>query len=232
MELEVYENKKEKKKKSRRKWLILAIILIFVIYVILKLIKIPITSELVVTGNVPYETAQISEEPKLTKEQQCYMQEFNWGYAWLGWAELEGDYISPYFFIINYEDRSGTFDIRFAFIDNTEHPYDLYRGFEYEDFKHELSGDNATMHSEWVTITLRPKENRTITIPTKPVNLDHTYWALADVNEPEPYEVCASEIIEEEELVKNQIVTTHKEVEETKVVKESVSLWDFLLSKI
>ena len=230
MEVEVY--KRDNKEKSKKKrLLLLALLLLFVIYITLKFVKIPTTSELKITGEVPYETSQISEEPKQTRAKQCYMQEFNWAYTWQGWADLEEDYISPNFFIINYEDKVENFDIRFAFFDNTEHPYDLYRGFEYEDFKHELSGDDAKMHSKWITITLGPKENRTITIPTKAPNPDHTYWALVDVEAPPPYEVCVSEKIEEEELIKTQTVTAQKEEEETKVVKESVSLWDWLFGR-
>ena len=229
MKAEIY--KREKDKKSKRKWLILAIILIFVIYVILKFVKIPLTSEVAISGSVPYETEQLSQEPKLEKTQQCYMQEFNWDYAWQDWADLDGDKISPIFWIINYEDRSGTFDIRFAFIDNTAYPFDRFRSRGYNDFKDELSEDAIAVHSEWATITLGPRENQTITIPTKAPNPDHAYWALADVNEPKPYEVCTSDTTEED-LTQEKNVTKYKNTTERIVMKESISLWDFLLSKI
>ncbi|OGM02327.1 hypothetical protein A3K72_01475 [Candidatus Woesearchaeota archaeon RBG_13_36_6] len=223
--------KREKEKKSRKKWIILFIILIFVIYVILKFIKIPITSEAAISGKVPYETEQLSQQPKLTKAQQCYMQEFNWDYAWQGWADLNSDEISPIFWIINYEDMAGSFDIRFAFIDNTAYPYDQFRGRGYNEFKDELSEDAIATHSEWITITLAPRENQTITIPTKAPNPDHAYWALADVNNPLPYEVCTSDTTEED-LTQEKNVTKYKNVTEKKVVKESISLWDWLVGRI
>ena len=228
MKVETY--KRDKSKKSKRKWLILALILIFVIYLVLKFVKVPITSETTITAKVPYETEQLSEEPKLTKTTQCFMQNFSWGYNWLGWADLGEDEISPYFFIVNYEDKTGSFDIRFAFIDNNAYPYDRFRGRGYNEFKNELSEDAIIKHSEWVTITLDPGRNRTITIPTKPPNPDHTYWALVDVKEPPPYEVCISDT-KGEELTKERDVQKHRNVTQTKVVKESIRLWDYLFSR-
>lgn len=224
-------SEQRKRKRSKLiKLLPLIIFLILIIYIILNIIKIQLSSEETFAQGKPYESNQISEEPRLTKTQQCYMQEFNWDYSWQGWADLNGDEISPIFWIINYEDRTGSFDIRFAFIDNTAYPYDQFRGRGYNDFKDELSEDAIATHSEWVTITLSPRENTTITIPTKAPNPDHSYWALADVNEPDSYEICTSETAEEE-LTKNQTVTTHTETNETKVVKESISLWDWLFGR-
>jgi len=227
------ENSEQRKKKRSKliKLLPLIIFLILIIYIILNIIKIPLSSEETSTQGKPYESNQISEEPRLTKTQQCYLKNFSWSWAWQGWANLENDYISPYFWIINFEDKSGSFDIQFAFFDNTEHPFDRFRGRGYNDFKDEISEDDVAMRSQVLTVTLNPGENRTITIPTRKPNPDHAYWALADVKEPEPYEVCTSETTEEE-LTKNQTVITHKETDKIKVVEESISLWDFLFRNI
>lgn len=223
--MQVYQ---DKKRKSRLKLIVILIIMLFLIFVILNLIKIPHKIEQTFTKEVEVYNIQATEQPKELLTEQCYHKNYTWGYAWLGWAELVNDYISPHFFIINYEDRAGEFDVRFAFIDNIEYPFDAIRGRQYEEFKEALPEDAVSMHSEWRTLSLEAKSNLTLTIPTKAPNPDHTYWALADVTEPPPYEIC---ITDTKQITQKQAIPDTREVTGTRIVEESITLWDFLFKK-
>lgn len=227
MKVKLYERKRDK---TKRKLLAIMFLIIFFMYLILHLIKIPQEYEQDYTTKELIQKTELNQEPKQLKSEQCYLKTYTWSWQWQGWAELENNFVSPYFWIMNFEDRPAIFEVRFAFFDNSEYPYDVIRGREYEDFKGFISGNDATMFSNWIDLKLDARENRTITIPTLSPNPDTTYWALADVNEPPSYEVCVGDsykdiIIQAGSGALSENITT------IKVVEEKISLWQWILRK-
>lgn len=224
MKVKLYERKRDK---TKRKLLAIMFLIIFFMYLILHLIKIPQEYEQDYTTKEFIQKTELNQEPKQLKSEQCYLKTYTWSWQWQGWAELEDGFVSPYFWIMNFEDRPAIFEVRFAFFDNSEYPYDVIRGREYEDFKGFISGNDATMFSNWIDLKLDARENRTITIPTLSPNPDTTYWALADVNEPPSYEVCDSDSTDET-IKSTSSETEYVETTKTKVVRESITLWELI----
>lgn len=195
------------------------LLVIIIVFIILNLIKIPISDRNISTELKPYVVLDYyTAQEKAVNDGNCVARNFSYSYSWGGWYNEDEDFTTPYLEIINYENQSGTYIVQFAFFDENEYPYVLY--------KENIKWEDASIYSDEKNVLLKPNGRNMVSIPTPKPKIDTTYWAIGDIKAPVLYD--CGENVEYKTVVKNRTVTEYQEIEKVDTVVKKISIWNYL----
>lgn len=167
------------------------ILTILIIHVLLNVIRIPLTTETLVSvsGNASYD-----ESTEEKTERQCFTKEHEWNFEWEGYNDVGIQSISPKIRLYNAEDRSGTYHLQFGFFDQSKYNFERFREKKYDTVRDILPWSSASMYSENITVPIGANEDRLITSFTPKPDPGGIYWVYALITAPS-YNKCETTVI-------------------------------------
>jgi len=210
----------------RKRSIIKIIVVVLIIHIILILTKCTIVDEEEFYENVSYEIESNYTDLDNFSTIKCEERDYLWRYQWEGWNEEVDNKISPNFRLINLENKSGKFDVEFAFFDDSVHRFADYQGIEYDNVRKQLPWNTAAMHSPMLSYNLEPYGEVLITGEVEKEKSDGVYWVYADVVVPK-LDDCF-EVMIYDEIERNKTVVEYRMEKRKRNVTKKVRLWDLL----